>query len=75
MVNANSLQNYRFILIGCDGIWKVFSAEDAAKFVIQVLEVQYVYPYCNFSDCPYLFPHTLTESVQDESIKLPKGIE
>ena len=30
---------YRFILIACDGLWKAFSVEDAARFIINVLEV------------------------------------
>ena len=29
----------RFILIACDGLWKVFSAEEACKFIVSVLEV------------------------------------
>ena len=29
----------RFILIACDGLWKVFHVEDAARFIINVLEV------------------------------------
>lgn len=35
----------RFILIACDGLWKAFSVEDAAKFVIQVLEVSLLSVY------------------------------
>ena len=29
-----------FILIACDGLWKVFSVEEATKFIISVLEVR-----------------------------------
>lgn len=31
--------NDLFILVACDGLWKAFSVEEAAKFVISVLEV------------------------------------
>ncbi len=39
------MKYYRFILIGCDGVWKVFTAEDAASFVVKVLEVRNYYKY------------------------------
>lgn len=29
----------RFILIACDGLWKAFSVEGAARFIVDVLEV------------------------------------
>ena len=29
----------RFILAACDGLWKVFGAEEAAQFILKVLEV------------------------------------
>ena len=29
-----------FILIACDGLWKVFSVEEATKFIVSVLEVR-----------------------------------
>ena len=31
----------RFILVACDGLWKVFSTDEAAAFVTSVLEVSF----------------------------------
>jgi integrin-linked kinase-associated serine/threonine phosphatase 2C len=33
--------NDRFILVACDGLWKVFSTDEAADFVTSVLEVSF----------------------------------
>ena len=30
---------YSFILIACDGLWKAFTVEAAAKFALSVIEV------------------------------------
>ena len=41
---------HSFILIACDGLWKAFSIEEAAKFIITVLEVctyKFVYLSCS----------------------------
>lgn len=29
----------RFIIVACDGLWKVFTAQEAAKFIDTILEV------------------------------------
>ena len=35
----------RFILIACDGLWKAFTVEAAAKFALSVIEVHiYILP-------------------------------
>ena len=29
----------RFVLVACDGLWKAFTVEEAAKFALSVIEV------------------------------------
>lgn len=36
----------RFIILGCDGLFKVFSAEDAVKYILNVLQVYIMLTMC-----------------------------
>ena len=60
----------RFIIVACDGLWKVFSSEDAAKFVLQVLTVSWLVCVRQTLSCFFF----LFVCFQDKSIQLPKGI-
>lgn len=48
-VNLGCFSLLRFILIGCDGLWKSFSVQESVKFIEQLLNVS-----CPLSLCPVL---------------------
>ena len=37
--NLSSYRDLRFIIVACDGLWKVFTAHEAATFVDAILQV------------------------------------
>lgn len=36
----------RFIILGCDGLFKVFSAEEAVKYILNILQVYIMLTMC-----------------------------
>lgn len=70
----------RFIILACDGLFKVFSADEAVKFVLNILQVTCLYfdlfvylcHYCEPMFCPN-YPHPCPPQ-QEESVEQKPGL-